>query len=105
MCGQMLIPLVSVVVGGFLTIAGNAATTYFKERVIAKKDNPRKALLLKMLEDERFPKRWRNLDTLMHVIGANKETTVRLLIELGARGSEDKQDLWGLIKYHPFEKL
>lgn len=39
----------------------------------------------------------------MHVIGANEETTKRLLIELGARGSEDGNELWGLIKYHPFE--
>jgi hypothetical protein len=38
---------------------------------------------MKMLEDNRFPDHWRKLDTLMHVIGANEETTKRLLIELG----------------------
>jgi hypothetical protein len=57
-----------------------------------------------MLEDDRFTDHWRKLDTLSHVIGANEETTKRLLIELGARGSEDQQELWGLIKHHPFEK-
>jgi hypothetical protein len=57
-----------------------------------------------MLEDERFEGRWRELETLMHVIGADAETTKRLLIEIDARGSEDRKDLWGLIKYHPFGK-
>ena len=57
-----------------------------------------------MLEDDRFTDHWRKLDTLMHVIGANEETTKRLLLDIGARGSEDKQELWGLIKFHPFEK-
>lgn len=59
---------------------------------------------MEMLEDNRFPDRWRKLDTLMHVIGANEETTKRLLLEIGARGSEDKQEHWGLIKYHPFQE-
>jgi hypothetical protein len=57
-----------------------------------------------MLEDERFPGRWWELHTLMHVIGADEETTKRLLIEIGARGSEDGKDFWGLIKHHPFDE-
>lgn len=38
----------------------------------------------------------------MHVIGADESTTKQLLLEIGARGSEDKQELWGMIKHHPF---
>jgi hypothetical protein len=95
-----IIGLVGVLVG-FL---GNVVTQWLKERSLAKKDRPRKRLLLKMLEDNRFPQHWRSLDTLMHVIGANEETTKRLLLEIGARGSEDQQELWGLVKFHPFEK-
>ena len=99
-----LIGLIGVVVGSVLTILGNIVTQCLKERSIAKKDKPRKKLLTEMLEDNRFAEHWRKLDTLMHVIGANDETTKRLLLEIGARGSEDQQELWGLIKFHPFEK-
>jgi hypothetical protein len=96
--------LIGVVVGSLLTILGHVVVQCLKERSIAKKEKPRKKLLKDMLEDNRFADRWRKLDTLMHVIGANEEKTKRLLLEIGARGSEDKQELWGLIKYHPFEK-
>jgi hypothetical protein len=99
-----LMVLVGVVVGSVLTLLGNIVMHCLKELALAKKDKPRKQLLTKMLEDDRFPDHWRKLDILMHVIGANAETTKRLLIELGARRSEDQQELWGLIKHHPFEK-
>ena len=98
------IGLIGVAVGSGLTVLGNIVMHCLKERSLAKKDKPRKELLKKMLEDNRFTDRWRKLDTLMHVIGANEETTKRLLLEIGARGSEDQQELWGLIKFHPFEK-
>lgn len=39
---------------------------------------------------------WRNLSTLSHVIGADEETTKRLLLEVGARASEDGKDLWAM---------
>jgi len=41
---------------------------------------------------------WRKLSTLFRVIGADRDTTTRLLIELGARGSEkrgqDGEEFW-----------
>jgi hypothetical protein len=41
----------------------------------------------------------------MRVIGADKETATRLLLEIGARGSEEKEsNLWGLREEHPFGK-
>jgi hypothetical protein len=98
------IGLIGAVIGSLLTMCGNVAMQCLKERSLAKKDKPRKKLLMEMLEDNRFNDHWRKLDTLMHVIGANEETTKRLLLELGARGSEDGQELWGSIKFHPFEK-
>ena len=53
---------------------------------------------------QEFPDRWRKPITLLHMIGADKETTKRLLLEIGARGTEDQQELWCLIEYHPSEK-
>lgn len=55
-----------------------------------------------MLDDMRFPQKWRNISTLSSVIGANEEETKRLLIKAKARGSEKSDGKWGLIKNHPF---
>src|ERR1700730_17324030 len=55
----------------------------------------RKSLLLRMLLDPRWP--WRSLGILSHTIGADQETTKALLLEVGAQGSEDGNDLWALI--------
>ena len=62
-------------------------------------DGLRKNLLLAMLESEKHS--WRNLETLQHVIGSDTATTKQLLLEVGARASEDGKNLWGLLKYHP----
>ncbi|MFI5089951.1 MAG: hypothetical protein ACHP7P_07820 [Terriglobales bacterium] len=99
-----IVGLIGVIVGSVLTIIGNVVIHWLNQRAIERQDEPRKKLLQRMLEDKRFPEHWRKLSTLMHVIGADEETTKRLLLEIGARGSEDQQELWGMIKYHPFEK-
>lgn len=96
-----LIGFGGVVVGAVFVFLAAMVPHYLQERARAKKDEPRKRLLLQLLEDDRFPNRWRTFETLQHVIGADEETTKRLLIEVGARASEDGKKLWGLMKYHP----
>jgi len=100
-----IIGLIGVIIGSVISAVGTIVAHCLKERARAKRDEPRKRLLIQMLEDERFHDRWRKLDTLMHVIGCDEATTKRLLLEIGARGSENRQEVWGLIKYHPFEKM
>ena len=56
-----------------------------------------------MLRDNRFG--WRKTATLSRVIGADREVTTRLLIEIGARGSESEDEVWGLIDEHPLDKV
>lgn len=97
-----IIGLIGAVVGSALTIAGNLLLHWLRDRQRRKLDQERKKLLKTMLEDSRFADRWRRLSTLSRVIGADEETTRRLLIEVGARGSETDDGSWGLIKYHPF---
>ena len=97
-----LIGFGGVAIGALIQIFGNVTASYLQQRAKDRTDKKRKELLLTMLEDQRYS--WRKLTTLMHVIGADEETTKRLLLELGARGSEDGQDLWGLIKRNPFKK-
>lgn len=94
-----LIGVVGAVIGSTATVAVQWLSHYLHEKAAAKRDNPRKALLLQMLLSPKY--QWRKLDTLMHVIGSNEETTKRLLLEVGARASENGQPLWGLIERNP----
>ncbi len=62
-----------------------------------KLDKSRKAILLSMLQGDG----WRKIETLSGVIGADHETTKRLLFDLVARGSESVKDVWALTSKHP----
>lgn len=99
-----LIGLIGAMVGAFITIAGNVLIQYLKDRPRRRLDNARKEILKRMLDDQRFPNRWRRLTTLSRVVGADEKTTKRLLIEIGARGSEKDDGLWGLVTNHPFKE-
>jgi hypothetical protein len=94
--------LLGALVGAVLVLLSALFWERFGPR--ARVDRLRKKLLMEMLTDDRFKERKRRLETLMRVIGADRETTTRLLVELGARGSEeDDNDLWMLSKKHPFK--
>jgi hypothetical protein len=97
-----MIGLVGAIIGAFLTILGNILLHWLKSRPKYKFDGQRINMLKKMLEDDRFVNKWRNLSTMANVIGADENETKRLLIQAGARGSEKADGKWGLIKYHPF---
>lgn len=87
--------LVGVVVGGLLQILAQQLATLGQRRI----DRQRKQLLREMLSKYQ----WRSFDQCKKVIGADDETTRRLLIEVGARGSEAEADSWGLISKNPFQ--
>ena len=97
-----LIGLGGVVIGAFFQICANVVAHQLQQRAKDQMDKPRKDLLLSLLKNPKYT--WRRFDTLMHVIGADEETTKRLLLEVGARGSEDGQNLWGLINRNPFRE-
>jgi hypothetical protein len=91
-------------IGAALGVIGSLATTYLNAHLTKAKPDlvaeARKKLLTEMLEDRRFE--WRQFSTLCHVIGANDAITKALLLEVGARASEDGQAQWALISRHPF---
>lgn len=94
------IGFIGVMLGSLTSFATPIVMHFLQRRSQAKLDDTRKKLLQKMLD---HPERtWRKLSTLSHVIGLDEETTKRLLLELGARASEDGQSLWGLISRNPF---
>lgn len=97
-----LIGFGGVAIGASIQIIGNLISDFCRQRLKDNADIKRKKLLTTMLEDQIYS--WRKLSTLMHVIGSDEETTKKLLLEVGARGSEDGQDLWGLISRNPFKK-
>jgi hypothetical protein len=88
--------------GGLFVVLAVGLVLLIRDRFNQEKGaRVRKKILLEMLQDKEY-KGWRRLDTLMQVIGADRETTTRLLIEIGARGSQEKgSDLWGLREQHP----
>lgn len=96
-----IIGLIGAVIGSVLTIIGNIILHNLKQKPQKKIDDGRVVLLKKMLDDNRFPDKWRNLSTLCAVIGTDEEETKRLLFMAGARGSEKTDGKWGLIKNHP----
>lgn len=97
-----IIGIVGGVIGSGLTIFGNIAFHWFKEKPQRDFENQRVLILKDMLDDDRFTEKWRNISTLSAVIGASEDETKRLLIKAKARGSEKADGKWGLIKNHPF---
>lgn len=97
-----LIGIGGAVVGSIATMAGNVLMHWLKQRSDRKKDEPRRALLREMLGHPDH--KWRNLDALKHVIGTDEENTKSLLLEIGARASEDGKQLWGRKSRNPLPK-
>jgi hypothetical protein len=101
-CEKLLVAaigLIGVIVGSIISVGGAVLLHHLQEKAKTKSDEPRKNLLRQMLRDPRFD--WRSLETLSHVIGADEETTKALLIQIGARASEDGKGVWGLLEKHP----
>jgi hypothetical protein len=96
--------MLGVIVGAGITALSNVLVHWLKQRSKTKADKPRKALLLTMLHAHSHEEHWRKFATLQHVIGADDKTARRLLLEIGARASEDGQDKWALLEYHPLEE-
>jgi enoyl-[acyl-carrier-protein] reductase (NADH) len=93
------IGIAGAVIGSVATLSVEWLRASLSEKAIAKRHEPQKKILKTMLESSKHE--WRKLDTLMHVIGADEETTKRLLLEIGARASENGTAVWGLVEHHP----
>ncbi len=90
---------IGTVFGAITAVSGHAFKRRLQGISSTQADRPRKALLRRMLQHKDH--QWRQLRTLSSVIGADEETTKRLLLEIGARASEDGRPLWALIKNKP----
>jgi hypothetical protein len=93
--------VIGVAIGAILQCFLDIFKDYVKGLRQKKIDENRKKLLQEALLNPPVGKEWRCIYTLMRIIGADRETTTALLIELGARGSESENDVWALIKNKP----
>jgi hypothetical protein len=95
-----IVGFLGVLAGALITALSTFGIEWWKQRPKKELDSKRKALLIQMLEDKKWPNKWRYISTLSAVIGANEDETKRLLIEVEARGHEKNDGRWGLIKHH-----
>ncbi len=95
-----LIGLCGVAIGALIQVASDWFLRIKPEKDVARN---RRKLLNELLQNPKY--KWRHIDTLSRVIGADKPTTSSLLIDIGARGSEKNDGMWGLISKHPLNDL
>ena len=111
---EALIPLFGALGGAVLGAVGGWLSTYVGPRKLEewreqrheeRHNGPRKRLLLKMREDERWDD-GRKLETLSRVTGTPDEECRRLLIEIGARGVqlEGNVEGWALVSRKPLDE-
>lgn len=92
-----------IIVGASLQIFAHIGKKLYDERKQTALEISQKKMLVSMLDKNKS--KWRKFETLSRVIGANDQTTRRLLIEVGARGNELDADVWALIKNKPLDDL
>ena len=92
--------IIGVVVGGVITTLGHLIIHHWQTAGERQRDEKRKAMLTRMLNNP-GPSGWRKMETMAGVIGATREETARLLIELDARASETGNDVWAFTKNMP----
>ncbi len=99
-----IVGLIGTLFGAAIAVGGNLLLHWVQDRKASDLDSARIKLLTQMLDS----RDWRKLSTLSRVVGADDDTTRRLLIKLGARGSETTkigEELWGLITKHPLDQI
>jgi hypothetical protein len=87
------------IVGGIGTFGATWLNVHLNRSRADQADESAKGLLTEMLAAQEY--KWRSIRSLSNVIGLSEELTRKLLLEIGARGSEKNPELWGLISRNP----
>lgn len=99
--GDFWLGIIGVFIGIAVTLLADWLKHLWQTKGQRDLDARRKSMLTKMLKNRPKNTEWRKLETLASVIGADFPTTTRLLIELGARGSEEEEAVWALLENKP----
>lgn len=87
--------VVGAIIGALASITTTVVNDWLRNRRTSKLDRARKDVLLRLLSGPKYT--WRSMAALSSAIGADEETTARLLLEIGARRSLDPtRNNWGL---------
>jgi hypothetical protein len=96
----------AAVLGSAVGGMGTFAATWLNAHLSRKKPDPAeeaaKRLLKELLEQPFWD--WRHIRTLANVVGTDEPTVRRLLLEIGARGSTQSGEMWGLVSRNPMKK-
>ena len=101
--GEFWSGLVGSFVGAAAALAGVWLGHHLQTRRESRRDEGRKAMLRHMLDNKPPDTEWRYLTTMARVIGASKDETAKLLIDIGARGSKTESDGWAYVKEKPLD--
>jgi hypothetical protein len=93
-----LAAFLGAIAGAVASMGSIVLTDFMKAYRKTKADEPRKRLLTDMLSGGH---RWRSLSVLASVTGLTESEAKRLLVEIGARGSETDPNLWALTSRNP----
>jgi len=86
--------LLGSIIGGAASLAGTVLAHWLSACDARKLDSVRKNTLKKRFAASN--RVWVPLADLADCVGADRETTIRLLLLIGARRSMKKNDVWGL---------
>jgi hypothetical protein len=92
--------ILGVFIGSAITLMGQWLKHRWENSEARNRDNGRKTLLRQMLDNPGLDG-WRKMTTMSRVIGATRDETARLLIDVGARASETEVDVWAYLKNKP----
>lgn len=92
--------LLGAILGAATTVLTAWLTWRWQNRRTEALAEKRRERLRRMLSSQKYV--WRNIETLAAAIGADKETTLELLIEIDARKSFTNDKSWALISRRPW---
>ena len=89
-----LFGVVGALVGGLASLGGTVLNDYLSRRPARELDRKREETLRKRFEASN--RNWIPIENLKDCIGADRETTIRHLLMIGARRSLAGNEVWGL---------
>lgn len=102
---EFILGIFGVAIGAAIQFGFNIWQQELKNRDKKVLDEKRRRLLKEALDHPPKGTEWRKLTTLCGLIGAEPNETTRLLIELGARGSETNNGTWALLSDKPLGEI
>ena len=86
--------VIGAVIGGLASLGGTILTLWWRERPKKELDRTRQQILRKRFAASNSE--WIPYEKLAEAVGTDRQSTIRLLLMIGARRSMGERDVWGL---------